>query len=90
MSGRKCPHGNKIYCPLYRASHECDVAKYSCDDGKLDTGQCAVGRGMSYDKAIAHLNVLRADIVATCRFQETAAEDRAQHLRNLRAAGLLN
>lgn len=83
-----CPrHADIRFCPLYHASHG-DAPEYGCDDGQLGTGQCAVHRGFDYDRAVAGLRVKLPGYVEEIEFREDAEARRAQHLRNIRAAGL--
>jgi hypothetical protein len=84
----QCPHNDVSHCPLYHAMHYAGLAGLSCDDGRLDGSKCAVDRGMSYERARAHLDVRRPAIVAHCQFNEDAAEAAAQRRRNMQALGL--
>lgn len=81
----KCPHGDVFYCPLYHASH---MAAGGCDDGKLESGTCAVKRGMNYRAALERLRVEHPGVVERLAFLEEANEARIQRARNLRLAGI--
>lgn len=83
-----CPHKNIVHCPLYLASHDGDPRMSGCDDGRLDEGGCAVDRGMDYAAAVGRLSAFDPRLVAQLRWNEEAAEIKAQRARNMRAAGL--
>lgn len=78
-----CPHADICFCPLYHATHE--GQGLGCDDGRAGEGGCAVDRGLDYAAAVARLDPVK---VATLRFEEEGARERAQRDRNLRALGL--
>lgn len=82
----KCPHDNTVHCPLNVASHV--SGGLGCDDGHLDTGQCAVARGRDYRAQVERIRVALPGIVEDCAWREDAARRSDQRRRNLRAAGL--
>ncbi|CDZ67644.1 Hypothetical protein NGAL_HAMBI2605_59250 [Neorhizobium galegae bv. orientalis] len=88
MTKKGCPHKDIQFCPLYVAMHMAVTTNFSCDDGQLGEGTCAVARKMDYDQAVAKLEAHWPAVVAERRFAEQAAEAKAQRLRNMRAAGL--
>jgi len=63
----KCPHGNIVHCPLYIAAHYPGLGEYSCADGRLNEGGCAVKRGLNYEKALARLSEAAPKIVQPTR-----------------------
>ncbi|GCA49289.1 hypothetical protein KGO5_01732 [Sinorhizobium sp. KGO-5] len=83
-----CPHKDVRFCPLYVAAHGGTTSRLGCIDGHIEEGTCAAARKLDYAAAVAKLEAHRPGLVAECRFQEEAAEIRAQRLRNMRAAGL--
>lgn len=83
-----CPHQNIAFCPLYVAAHDGEMGVNGCDDGRLDEGGCAVARGMDYAAAVGRLMATDPRLVAQLRWNEEAAEIKAQRARNLRLAGI--
>jgi len=81
----KCPHTDVHFCPLYVASH---MAAGGCDDGKLETGACAIARGMHYRQMVEFLRVSVPGLVERLEFLETGAAAKKQHSRNLRLNGI--
>lgn len=85
--GTQCPHANIIHCPLYTGAHV--AYGPSCDDGKLETQQCAVDRGViEYRATVELLRAKHPQLVAECEFAEAAAQAEEQRARNMRAAGI--
>lgn len=82
---RKCPHSRIEFCPLYVAAHE--ARGYSCDDGKLGSGGCAVSRGMDYGRAIARLWEANRDLVQECAERESLSMIE-QRQRNMKVASI--
>lgn len=83
---KACPHATIAFCPLYHAAHM--AGGFSCDDGRMGEGTCAVSRKMSYARAVAKLRAQHPVLVAQLAFAEEAEARQAQRARNMRAAGL--
>ncbi|OWV68060.1 hypothetical protein ATY76_14205 [Rhizobium sp. R339] len=83
-----CPHKDIQFCPLYLAMHSSRLFGFSCDDGQLGSGLCAVARKLDYAKTVARLEAAWPGLVAERRFQEEAEEAKEQRRRNMRLLGL--
>ncbi len=82
MSRQRCPHTNIVNCPLYVAAHDGEIWRFSCADGEIDAGACAVARSANYHE---HLGLLRAHaprLVAECEWRERLSEARIQREHN--------
>lgn len=88
MARARCPHADIRFCPLYVAAH--GISEMGCDDGHLDSGECAVSRKLNYASAVARLAVDPEgfEVVARCEAAERMEQARQQRARNLRAAGI--
>jgi hypothetical protein len=82
----RCPHSEVRFCPLYIAAHE--SGGFSCDDGKLGEGGCAVTRGLDYGHVLASLWRIKPQLISEAAFLENAEASRQQCARNMRLAGL--
>lgn len=82
----KCPHSDIRFCPLYHAAHTGTGG--SCDDGKLDSGECAVSRGLNYGQALKKLEIDQFELVAECEYNQRWHERNEQRKRNMQSAGL--
>lgn len=83
---RQCPHDDTRWCPLYHAAHIPDAG--GCDDGVLDSGGCAVTRGMDYTAAVGALRATHPGLVEHIEWREAVERAKAQRARNLRLLGL--
>jgi len=81
-----CPHNDVKHCPLYHAMHVPNGA--SCDDGKIDDGDCAVARGMNYARQVEKLRVQCPGLVEAAEWRKAIDARSGQQQRNLRMNGI--
>jgi hypothetical protein len=82
-----CPHKNKLFCPIYHASHDSSIG-VSCDDGRLGEGGCAADRQLNYLYELARLETIAPRIKAECEWREAETKTRDQRNRTMRLLGL--
>lgn len=82
----RCPHKDVKFCPLYVAAH--GLFGLGCDDGNLGDGECAVARGMVYQRQIELIRVQCPGIVEQLQWNEDGQKMQEQRARNLRANGI--
>lgn len=82
----KCPHRDVQFCPLYRASHV--PVGLGCDDGKGDSGECAVSRGVSYIDRVRQIRAKLPGLVEEAEWAVSAAAAMEQRRRNLKLNGI--
>jgi hypothetical protein len=87
--GKRCPHGDVKFCPLYHAAHEATGGLNCLDLEANGWNGCAVDRGkLKYDQVYAGLAIAFPRIVAECEWVE-AKELRGRQIdRNIRLNGI--
>lgn len=84
---RRCPHEQAQFCPLYWANHDGSMP-FGCDNGDFGSGECAVARGMNYEREVALMRVKHPGFVEQCEWQAALYERQSQRERNLRLNGI--
>lgn len=84
--GRRCPHRDVRFCPLYLAAHM--GAGFGCDDGRLEEQACGVARDVSYAANLERLRIAVPGLVEQLQWQEDLVERAAQRAINLRRNGI--
>jgi coenzyme F420-reducing hydrogenase delta subunit len=65
-----------------------DVVDLGCDDGQLETGECATARRTSYQRNVEHLRVRCTGLVERLEFLEQGERAAKQRQLNMRLNGI--